>query len=140
MRGISSVIVHHTASPNWWKLEDISTAHAARNFSNKDGTHCGYHFVIEHDGRVRLGRSPVTVGAHCAGYNSHSIGVVLVGSYEGDTEPPENQWRNAIALCADLLRQYPGATLYAHKELKATLCPGFDPDQFREAVYSLLQC
>jgi len=140
MRGISAIVIHHSASPTSWTLENISDAHSDRGFSLKDGTHCGYHFVVEHSGRVRLGRGVATVGAHCRGFNAHSVGVCLIGSYEGEDSPPEEQWEAAAVLCADLLRQYPNATLYGHKELKATLCPGFSPDEFREAVYSSLQC
>ena len=122
-------------------LERISDAHKDRGFAEVSRTNCGYHYVVEADPvRVRLGRGIDRVGAHCKGHNSHSIGVCMIGSYEAEERPSPDQWAAAVGLCADLLRQFPEAKLYGHKELSPTLCPGFDPAVFRLDVFDLLQC
>jgi N-acetylmuramoyl-L-alanine amidase len=140
VRNIEHVIVHHTASPSDWTLERISDAHQERGFAEHSGTHCGYHYVIESDATVRLGRSIDVVGAHCKGFNAKSIGVCVVGSFEGDDEPTEEQWATLVTLCADLLRQFPDAGVVGHKEMKPTLCPGFDPSILRSDVFAKLEC
>ena len=139
VRQINHVIVHHTASPSSWRLETISKSHRVRGFAEHSGTHCGYHYVIEADGLVRLGRSVDVIGAHCKGHNSKSIGVCVVGSFEGDDSPSDEQWSALVSLCSDLLRQFPDAGLVGHKEMKATLCPGFDPSLLRSDVFAALE-
>ena len=140
MRRIDHVVVHHSASPDSWTLERVSSSHKERGFSEVAGTNCGYHYVIELDGVVRLGRTIDVVGAHCRGHNSKSIGVCVIGSVEGEDNPSEAQWRSLVQLCADLLRQFPDAGLVGHKELKPTLCPGLDPSLLRSDVFSILEC
>ena len=140
MRPITAVVVHHSASPQDWTLERISDAHKDRGFSEVSRTNAGYHYVVEADPvRVRLGRAINQVGAHAKGNNSHSIGVCVIGSYEGEESPSPEQWAAATSLCADLLRQFPEAKLYGHKERGPTLCPGFDPEAFRADTYTLLE-
>ena len=130
MRAISRIIVHHSASPPV-SLERIDEWHRERGFNE-----VGYHFVIEAGGVVRLGRALGKTGAHCKGYNTGSIGVCVVGSFENGDPVPAEQWAALVLLVADLLRQY-GLTVsnvFGHTELGSTLCPGFDPGLLREAL------
>ena len=131
MRPIRRIIVHHSASPDSWTLDDVDRSHRARGFD------CvGYHFVVEKTGLIRLGRPVSKVGAHCKGLNSYSIGVCLIGSFENGGTIPGDQWAAAVSLVRDFMRQYdlPIAEVYGHMEVKPTLCPGFDPAMFRDAV------
>tara|TARA_R100000322_G_scaffold161887_1_gene124162 strand:- start:288 stop:710 length:423 start_codon:yes stop_codon:yes gene_type:complete len=130
MRAISRIVVHHSASPPV-SLERIDEWHRERGFNE-----VGYHFVIEAGGVVRLGRALGKTGAHCKGYNTGSIGVCVVGSFENGDPVPTEQWAALVSLVADLLRQY-GLTVsnvFGHTELGSTLCPGFDPGLLREAL------
>lgn len=132
MRTIKRIIVHHTASAADWTLEDIDAAHRARGFSG-----VGYHFVIEATGLIRLGRPVPTMGAHAKGANRDSIGVVLVGAFHTpDAVISSTQWAAAVSVVRDLMRQWSLTVddVYGHKETKATLCPGFNPADFRAAV------
>tara|TARA_R110002020_G_scaffold206024_1_gene411025 strand:- start:208 stop:609 length:402 start_codon:yes stop_codon:yes gene_type:complete len=127
MRTISRIIVHHSASPAV-SMEKIEEWHNERGYNG-----IGYHFVIQAGGLVRLGRELGRTGAHCKGYNTGSIGVCVVGSFEDGTPVPGSQWAALVALVGDLVRQYgltPG-DVYGHKELGSTLCPGFDPQLLR---------
>jgi len=132
VRTIKRIIVHHTASASDWTLEDIDAAHRDRGFSG-----VGYHFVIESTGLVRLGRPVPTIGAHAKGANRDSIGVCLVGAFHKDGAfVPSTQWAAAVSVVRDLMRQWSLSVddVYGHKETKATLCPGFNPADFRAAV------
>jgi N-acetylmuramoyl-L-alanine amidase len=134
MRTIDKIVVHHTASPNSWTYDDVKASHLERGFDD-----IGYHYLIEHNGTVRLGRHVSRVGAHCKGYNANSVGVCVVGSFEDGSMPTDEQWDAVSSLCADLLRQHPGSELFGHKELKPTLCPGFDPQKLRDTI-NLMEC
>jgi|2_EtaG_2_1085320.scaffolds.fasta_scaffold158191_2 N-acetyl-anhydromuramyl-L-alanine amidase AmpD len=131
MRTIRRIIVHHTASPDDWTLEKIDRSHLDRGFSG-----VGYHFVIEATGLVRLGRPVVAVGAHAKGANRDSIGVCLVGAFHEGGAVPSIQWAAAVSLVRDLMMQWSITIdgVIGHCETKATLCPGFDPADFRAAV------
>lgn len=132
MRTINRIIVHHTASPDSWTLETIDQSHRDRGYSG-----VGYHFVVESSGLIRLGRPVVAVGAHAKGANRDSIGVCLVGAFHTEgAAVPSTQWAAAVSLVRDLMRQWSLTVdqVVGHCETKATLCPGFDPADFRAAV------
>ena len=130
MRAIQKIVVHHSASPQV-SLEKIDEWHRERGFNQ-----IGYHFVIQAGGFVRLGRKVETMGAHCKGHNSDSIGVCVVGSFENGDPVHGSQWVALVSLVGDLLRQYDLSVrdVYGHKELVVTLCPGFDPETLRDAL------
>lgn len=130
MRAIRKIIVHHSASQAV-SLEEIDQWHRDRGFNM-----VGYHFVIQAGGLVRLGRRVENVGAHCKGHNSDSIGVCVVGSFENGDPVPGSQWMALVALVGDLVGQYDLSVrdVYGHKELAATLCPGFNPENLRSAL------
>ena len=134
MRKITKIVVHHTASPDSWTYDDVRESHLQRGFND-----IGYHYLIEHDSNLRLGRDVSIVGAHCKGYNSESVGVSVVGSFEDGTMPTTGQWSVLVSLCSDLLRQFPDSELFGHKELKATLCPGFDVKELRDSI-NIMEC
>jgi N-acetyl-anhydromuramyl-L-alanine amidase AmpD len=62
----------------------------------------GYHFVIEVDGNIALGRGLDEIGAHVQGSNAHSIGVCMIGTDEFS----EAQWNSLkqilITICSKL--------------------------------------
>lgn len=108
----------------------------------------GYHFVITRAGDLQLGRPVTDVGAHVAGYNSHSVGVCMVGGLDEQGRALINapnqftpqQWKTAYALLKYLLCLYPGARVCGHRDLSPDenqdgkiqqsewlkTCPGFD--------------
>ena len=130
MRSIRRIIVHHSASGPV-SMETIDDWHRRRGWDQ-----IGYHFVIQSGGLIRLGRPLSKIGAHCKGKNTGSIGVCIVGSCEDGTPVPGSQWTAAVALIGDLLRQFDltRADVFGHKEFAKTLCPGFDPAAFRDAL------
>ena len=127
MRPISKIIVHCTATPEGrdFSVEQIRQCHLARNFSD-----IGYHYVIYRGGSIHQGRPEETVGAHCTGQNTCSIGVCYVGGVTADGKTPKDTrtpaQRKALRELVDSLRKkYPGATVHGHYEFANKACPSF---------------
>ncbi len=56
-------------------------AAAIRNYhmTVKHWQDIGYHFVIDLDGMIEVGRKESLIGSHCRGENHDSIGICLIG-------------------------------------------------------------
>lgn len=121
IREIKRIIVHHTAGGRYETFEGIRRDHMEA-LGWRD---IGYHYVIDHDGDKRFGRSVDEIGAHVRGFNKSSIGIAVMGNFE---EHPFTWYHDqAMALdkaLTDLAYQFPDAVIIGHKEIAATLCPG----------------
>jgi N-acetylmuramoyl-L-alanine amidase len=121
---ITRIIVHCSDSPNDRDIgvKEIREWHRSRGFRD-----IGYHFVIRRNGEVEPGRLIKTVGAHCVGFNSDSIGVCLVGK---DSFTPA-QFNALRALVATLRKDYPIQEIKGHREYLSAIkqgktCPNFN--------------
>lgn len=142
------IIVHCSDSP-WGDAAIIDQWHRTeRGFSG-----IGYHFVVlngfrsyaqikdgerwpQDDGRVERGRKEHEVGAHCLGYNDHSIGICLIG--RGDYT--ERQLEAARELVRRLQAQYAiqDECVLGHCETKQAggkPCPLLDMPAFRASLH-----
>lgn len=88
MRTINQIIIHCTATParRDVKADDIDRWHRARGFRG-----IGYHYVVYLDGTVVHGRNESVAGAHCKGFNAHSIGVCYVGGLDEEGRPADTR-------------------------------------------------
>lgn len=123
MRHIDRIVIHCTASPNGRAraLADIRADHLARGFKD-----IGYHYIIQPDGRVDLGRDEEQPGAHAKGFNAHSIGVCMVGGLGGPDKLNPGQytqaaWNALRTTVQDLLDRYTYAVLVGHRDLSPDL-------------------
>ena len=131
MRNINSIIVHCTATEEGrdFRKADIDRWHRANGW---DG--CGYHFVIDLDGKIERGRSIEKVGAHCSGHNSNSIGVVYVGGLRkgapADTRT-EAQKQSMKLLVHVLMYVFNlnAENVHVHNEYSVKACPSFSRKQ-----------
>ena len=119
---ITTLIVHHSASRRLHTMEEIRAWHLKKGWFD-----IGYHYVIEEDGSIRIGRPFGDTGAHCRKHNSHSLGVCLVG----DNTVPGRAWLpvqvdSLKSLVVSLRLVLPNLTVAGHKDLAETLCPGVD--------------
>lgn len=126
---IRYIIVHCTATAEGkdFRAKDVDRWHKAQ------GWDCiGYHYLVCFDGRVEAGRPETTVGAHCAGYNSMSLGVCYVGGLTADGRAPKDtrtvrQKAALLTLLKQLKKKYPSARVVGHHDLNAgKACPCFD--------------
>ena len=129
MRDIKKLIIHCAATPEGVdiKTETIRDWHVQTN----RWQNIGYHYVIELDGSIHKGRKEQVVGAHCAGENSHSIGVCYVGGLAEDRKTPKDtrtdaQKQSLLSLLTQLKKKYPKAKIYGHRDFTNTACPCFD--------------
>jgi N-acetylmuramoyl-L-alanine amidase len=123
MRQINLIVVHCTASRNGKArpVAAIEADHRARGFSS-----IGYHYVIQPDGHVDLGRDEEQPGAHAKGFNAHSLGVCLVGGLGGPNRLNPGlytmaQWDALRITVRSLLDRYPGARVVGHRDLSPDL-------------------
>lgn len=123
-RKITDIIVHCTATPEGQELtmKQLEAEHRKRGFSG-----IGYHYVVLLNGTIAPGRDVDIIGAHCSGYNTHSIGVSYVGGLENKPGVPYKKLKakdtrtaaqkealhNLLAL---LKKAYPNAVIKGHRD------------------------
>ncbi len=141
-RSVNLIVIHCAATANGKSVsvDQVRAWHLARGFHD-----IGYHYLIDVDGTVNMGRAEEEDGAHAQGHNAHSIGVCLVGGVGGpDRRNPglytEAQWATLALTVQDLCRRYPGSQVVGHRDLSPDLdgdgiveprewiklCPSFD--------------
>lgn len=128
MRDISEIIVHCSATP---RGRNVDTAEIRRWHTEDNGwSDIGYHFVVELDGDIGVGRPQERSGAHCKGKNATSIGVCYVGGIaeNGTAEDTrtDEQKVSLETLLGLLKKSYPSAIIYGHRDFSAKACPSFD--------------
>lgn len=117
------------------------------HMSDRGWAGIGYHYVIKTDGTVEQGRPDWAMGAHDAGENACSLGILVVGNFEVQQPLP----RQVIALqllLADLHGQYglvPSVkTMRGHRDDEPpetpTLCPGKYLYELLPLVQHAVQC
>jgi N-acetylmuramoyl-L-alanine amidase len=135
MRELKRIILHCSATEEGkvFDVHDIRIWHKARGWSD-----VGYHYVINLDGTVGIGRPIARIGAHVSGHNHDSIGVCYIGGVRnGKPSDTMNafQYESALRLFRQLRRRYGDMTLHGHNEFANKACPSFDVrKKFKEAL------
>jgi N-acetylmuramoyl-L-alanine amidase len=118
---IKYLIVHHSAvsrDKNSEQFDAINNYHKSRGWGA-----IGYHFLIEPDGKIRIGRIETQSGAHCIGHNYDSLGICLSGNFDIE-KPTKKQERSLKILLIDSLEVYPKAQIKYHRDFANKTCPG----------------
>ena len=120
---LNTVIVHHSAYPNAGPKEVQDLHMDKRGFAD-----VAYHFMISSDGTIYEGREINIRGAHVQGFNTGSVGVVLLGNFNNE-EPTKAQLDSLRALTDYLRYTYEIRYLAGHKDYPdqspdGTECPG----------------
>lgn len=128
-RQVTTIVVHCAATPNGrviggrqpgqagWRSASshIDEWHRVRGFRRAPAwvarhnpllKHIGYHYVIDVDGRLWLGRHLAEAGAHAAGHNARSVGVCLVGGLEDEGRYTAEQWATLAQLVQRLVQHF----------------------------------
>lgn len=129
-RSIYRIVIHCSATPEGkdFRKSDIDEWHNA-----KDWNGCGYHYVVDLDGKIELGRYIEDKGAHAGVYNQGSVGICYIGGMDKnnkkakDTRTPE-QKESLLWLIGMMRRLYPNAVVLGHRDLPGVskACPSFD--------------
>ena len=129
MRKINKIIIHCTATPEGREhdVADIRRWHLKRGFND-----IGYHYVIDLQGGVHIGRPIEKIGAHCSGQNRGSIGICYVGGMSKDMKKAKDtrtqaQKDSLIKLMHELIYKYnKDMTIHGHNEYANKACPSFN--------------
>lgn len=127
MRKINFIVVHCTATVAGRHVSaaEVDQWHRQRGFDS-----IGYHYLVDVDGYLYLGRPEEEVGAHAKGVNKCSIGVAYAGGLDAHGDPADTRTPQQKAtlrrLLTDLHARYPEASIVGHRELAAKACPCFD--------------
>lgn len=127
MRYINEIIIHCSDTPptHDWGAKEITVCHKQRGFRT-----CGYHYVVRIDGTVEKGRNLSEAGAHCKGFNAHSIGICYIGGRDAaghiaDTRTP-SQKAALLKLITSLTHLYRCKTTGHNDHCSYKTCPNFD--------------
>lgn len=126
MREITEIIIHCSATKEGhiFLAADIDRWHKARGWKG-----IGYHYVIDLDGKIEVGRPEEQIGVHVEGYNAHSIGICYIGGLDANGKPKDTrtpqQKQSLKELVARLKAKYPKATVHGHNEYANKACPCF---------------
>ena len=142
-RDITEFVTHWTATFSNQNIgaEDVHTWHLDREFSG-----CGYHYVIQRDGKLQRGRPLNIKGAHAKkhGHNSYSIGIAFVGGFNCPSGTPnperfttsdsftEEQWNTYAMFVESFYTVWPGGQAWGHNDTtdQGKIDPGFDVQQY----------
>lgn len=129
-RPITEIIIHCSASAPCTTLEDIKRWHKQRGFKD-----IGYHYVIEANGQLRNGRDINEPGAHCEGRNTSTIGVCLVGGFDGKKlhHFSKEQFKELRILLDGLYMSYGILPIAGHRKYAKKECPNFLVDEWLES-------
>jgi N-acetylmuramoyl-L-alanine amidase len=128
MRKINKVIIHCSATP---KGRDVKTETIKGWHTDKGWSDIGYHYLIELDGSMYVGRDVSKIGAHTLGENKGSIGICYVGGMNISMTKPEDtrtdEQKDALrCLITDLKSRFKNLTVHGHYEFSAKACPSFN--------------
>ena len=121
-QGTDLIVIHHAAMPVETSRADIHELHLLNGWA---GT--GYHKLVFASGTIENGRPEQMVGAHAAGANRRSLGIVLVGDFNKE-RPGQSHLVTAAGLTADLMKKYRISleNVRPHRVVNQdTDCPGY---------------
>lgn len=136
---ISSVTIHHTATPMSCSVADIDRMHRQRGFA------CvGYNYLIKFDTptssicSIKKGRDLQYKGAHCSAGNANnsSIGIAVIGDFTKN-KLSSDQYRALAGAIVHIMRKHNIKKIYFHRDWMATLCPALD-ENLKKLVLDLL--
>lgn len=133
VENIKGVVWHHSAT----RGQSIHTI-AEYHIEVRGWPGIAYHYAIGWDGVVYALNSPETISYQSEGYNSKTIGVVLIGNYEERDLTPEME-ASIIKLNDYLHGEFNLQFAWLHRDTKSTLCPGRYATEFlRPYLYGAL--
>lgn len=113
-------VVHHSAASDTQTVKAIQSYHMDSN----GWSDIGYNFLVDKAGKIYTGRGWLGIGAHAAGHNTATIGVCVIGDYRNRL--PSAEALDAVAWLYQEANRRKGnrLTVYGHRDLGSTTCPG----------------
>ena len=129
MRPINEIIVHCSATEAG---RDIKAAEIRRWHIEGNGwKDIGYHYVIDIDGTIEVGRPIDQAGAHTTNHNKTTIGICYVGGCDATGKSEDTRTAAQKAAIEKLIKAlkvcFPTITkVRGHRDYAAKACPCFD--------------
>lgn len=135
LHSIRGIVLHHSAS-----FAGTPQSFANYHINGHGWPGIGYHYVIDSTGVVYLTNFLTSVSYHCAGNNSKTIGICLLGNYMNEPQN-EAQSNSLYHLISKLTKLLDIRFISPHRRFKATSCPGtmFDFSSLTAAFPSLIK-
>lgn len=139
---VDTIFVHCSATrPDWMEGKPLSekVAEITRWHKDRGWSAIGYHYIIDRDGEVAIGRPETVEGAHAKGHNKGSIGICLIGGHgSSENDPFEKnftikQMTKLLQLIDEIKSRADIAQIRGHNEVAAKACPGFNVRRFMDA-------
>lgn len=114
---------HYSAASASQSVREIQNYH----MDTRGWSDIGYNFLINSvTGSVYEGRGWTTLGAHCAGHNTASIGVCVIGKDKAGVKDVSDAARRSFKLLYQEAKQRKGGNLIllGHRDRGSTTCPG----------------
>lgn len=118
MMKVNYIVIHCSATKAGqpFTAADIDRWHKSRGWAG-----IGYHYVIDLDGTVELGRPCNVPGAHCYGFNKVSIGICYIGGLNENGRPADTrtpaQKKALRILVRHMQSSFPDAKVVGHRDL-----------------------
>jgi len=147
LKQIQKIVVHQAyASYKKTTLEGVNKYHITpspdNHLSPNGAPHIAYHYCIIGDGTIYQTNYLSNSTWHCAGENTKSIGILVLGDFHGPTRvgadghPTRNQLVNLERLLNDLIElpelNISSQDVYGHKDFGKQNCPGIAVARFLE--------
>lgn len=132
---VDTIFVHCSATrPDWMETYPLSAkvAEITRWHKQRGWGSIGYHYAIDREGEVAVGRPESVEGAHARGHNKGSVGICLIGGHgSSENDPFEKNFTPKQAqalrdLIDDISTRADIVHIRGHNEVAAKACPGFN--------------
>ena len=98
---IQRIVIHHAAGTS--TVEAIHKYHISKGWNG-----IAYHYVVDKDGSIYVGRPENAMGAGCTGYNYGAIHICFNGNYNKE-QLSKAALKSGLRLLVDLMKKYPNA-------------------------------
>ena len=151
---VEAVVLHHTASSNAYAPGDVPgilRSFYAFHVQSRGWSDIGYNVLVDKFGTAWEGRwgglDKAVIGAHAGGFNTDTVGISMIGTFDG-VDPPAAMaetvarvaaWKlslysrdphGRVTLTSRGSTRYPEGTrvdlprIFGHRDVSTTACPG----------------
>ena len=125
-RYTSAIVIHHAGMS---RNEDMTLNAIHKLHLGNGWSGVGYHYVVHKNGVIEHARPMDRIGAHAYAHNRYSVGICMTGNLDIGV-PTAEQTLATEKLVAALCFQYDitpsSQTIFGHRDLCATDCPGYN--------------
>lgn len=135
MRKLDEIIIHCTATRADFMPKATASDRVAEvrrwHVEDRGWKDIGYHYLIDRDGTLVVGRPLAIVGAHTQGHNTGTVGIALFGGHGSSaTDQFEDNYtpaqRAALeSLVTGLKEKHGIKKVSGHNQYSSKACPGF---------------